>query len=305
MERITKRLKFTSLLGIIACVIMYLLAFSPFDKDAVVSEYDDYEFYTQCLMTGMCIVGIIMTSYMVGYISVQSGKSKSEATTNICTGIVNIIASLVGIYIGNRLIDATVFHHETEFVEPISNFYARSYLVMVYVLLGVAILHTINAVIGKVKERDILSQQVFTVQAQTNIKEKIAIVPVVVGAVPVMCTFVGVISRYMLASCVTLIPYTVAFALPVCVWFIKVVAKWERDRRYRNVAISYLVYMLVTYGAMHCLFSTVINWLGMYTVLSEIISPLLLSSICIGAGLVGLVLTLVKSVHASAKVVTE
>lgn len=304
MEKIAKRLKVTNLLGIIACIVTYLLAFAPFDKGAVVSKYDDYEFYTQYLILGMCAVGLMTTFFMIGYISIQRGKSKSEASTNIYIGIINIAVSLVGTWTGNELVKATVFEHEKTYVEKTSNFYAQCYLIMIYVLILISVVHTINAIVCKIKEANVLQQEVITAQTMMNKKNRIAIMPIIVASITVLCSVIGTVCHYMIAIYVCLIPYIIAFALPVCVWFCVVVSKWESERKYKNVVASYLAYMLVVYGVMHTLFSQPISWLRSYTVLADIASPLVMGIICMVAGLVGLVFILVKSVQASGKSVT-
>ncbi len=288
MDKISKKLKITNLIGIIACIATYLLSFSPFDKSAVVAHYDDHEFYMQYLVLAMVVAGLITTFFMVGYISAERGQSRSISSMNICMGVLNIALARVGFWVADRLIDGTVF---SNYLEETSHFYAMCYKVMIYVVSAIAIIHTINAIVCKMDERKLIKEGVFTAPSQEAIEGKTPVMPIVVAITTVVVTVLGTIGLYGYVFFYCVIPYLLAFALPVCLWLLCIVTGWERQRKYVGVMVSYLVLICLSYGAMHCLFCEPISLFGAHAIL---VNPAILGGINVAVGAVALVIAIIK-----------
>ena len=262
MKKYRNQLKITIIFGIVACIITYAVAFCAFDKETVIEAYGDYEFYIPYLIQSMFVTGIISTLWIVQYIAIERLSTKRLLAVNISMGLLNVFFGILGLRSGRSLINATVFGYTDTYVEKTSNFFAKCYIVASYVFLFISVVHVFNVIICWIRAKRFFEQGCVEDINGKFFSEKPTFMSAFVSGALVTTVAIGTLCSYgipIVFWCI--IPYMVAFSVPVVLWLCIVVSRWEREKKLHLAIISYIVYIILTYGVMHCLFAEPISWM--------------------------------------------
>ncbi len=262
MKKYRNQLKITTIFGIVACIITYAVAFCAFDKETVIEAYGDYEFYIPYLILSMFVTGIISTLWIVQYIAIERLSTKRLLVVNISMGMLNVFFGILGLRSGRSLINATVFGYTDTYVEETSNFFAKCYMVASYVFLFISVVHVFNVIICWIRAKRFSEQGCVEDINGKFFGEKPTFMPAYVSSALVTTVAIGTLGSYGIPIvCWCIIPYMLAFPVPIVLWLCIVVSRWEREKKFHLAIISYIVYIILTYGVMHCLFAEPISWM--------------------------------------------
>ena len=287
MKKYRNQLKITIIFGIVACIMTYAVAFCAFDKETVIEAYGDYEFYIPYLILAMFVTGIISTVWIVQYIAIERLSIKRLLVVNISMGILNVFFGILGLRSGRSLINATVFGYTDTYVEETSNFFAKCYMVASYVFLFISVVHVFNVIICWIRAKRFSEQGCVKDINGKFFSEKPTFMPAYVSGALVTTVAIGTLCSYGIPIvCWCIIPYMMAFPVPIVLWLCIVVSRWEREKKLHLAIISYIVYIILTYGVMHCFFAEPISW--MLTMISFIMDVGLISIINIAVSVVAI-----------------
>ncbi len=292
MKKMIRSMRFTNMLGILACVITYITAFSAFDKEEIVSAFDDYEYYTMELIISIYMTGVIATCFVVGYVVIDKIRVRTAHIINAVMGTLGLITSVFSIRQGSSLYNMTLFGGETVRAETISNAHAICFVVMSYILLIVSILHILNVVINLFLYKKYLGD--YGTESKREC-EMWSFMPQVLVFILIFSTTFCLLCLYGIYTLVFLIPYTVAFAVPVSIWFLSIVVKWENEKKYIKVAISYIVYIITVYGVTDCLFYKSVGGFYIEYSLEDVLDTHIVGILNVVAGALGLIVLIVNA----------
>ncbi len=295
ISKVYKKLEIINCICIIICVLNYIISFSAFDKSSVLSNYDDYEFYTSALVLAMCVWGVVFLLSTISYIVMHRISMKASIESNIVLSVNKILFSLVSIWAGNVLYENTRFHHENFFVEIISGIHALGYLFLAIIMLVASITHLIISIRCRAMYQS--QGRYCEYNRYTFMMSTASIMPILVATVLNICVICGVALFYNVLVVIMALPYMLAFSIPASVFLCVVVRRWEEEKRTILVLATYVIYMYVVYGVMDSLFYRAINWLSpsIYS-LEHIVCKNFLGVINVAIGLVAGLVCLIRSI---------
>ncbi len=287
MKKYRNQLKITIIPSIVACIITYAVAFCAFDKEAVVKACGEHEFYIEYLILSMFVTGIISTLSIIEYIAIERLSTKRFLIVNISAGLLKICFSILGLWAGRWLYNRTVFGYEELYIEETSNFFAKCYIVASYVFLFISVVHMLNVIICGIRVKKASKEGCAEDIGGKFFGEKPTFMPAFVSGTLVTTVAIGILCSYGIPLCCYYgISYMLAFPAPIVLWLCVVVSRWEREKKFHLAIISYMVYIILTYGVMHCFFAEPISW--MLTMISFIMDVGLISIINIAVSVVAI-----------------